>query len=317
MKDIVVFSGGGSRGIFQVGAFLALKANQDFNPIFFGGSSVGALNAAFFACDKSEVLTRAWTDIKDNPTALFPSDFLNDKSQFSLSFKGFRRIIKHFFTRKKINGLVDPNLKSILENISLKDLIDSEFNYPKRLFINAVSLESGESFTVNASALPSDEQFHELILASASFPGIFPSVDHVRTFLSMHNYCIDAGVREVTTLREIINHTKSVIFSEDQFRITIINCNVTNPLPSPVSYDSIDKNINRAIDIARHTIFKQEIALFKERNQIGAPHYRRFTYRIIEPDPAEIIGVMDFSKESLDRLYQHGKEQALTADWVD
>jgi len=312
MKDAVIFAGGGARGIFQLGAYLALKAYEEFDPVIFGGSSVGALNAAFFAAGKDDILTKAWTDIKGKPSLYFPSDFLNDKSKLSLSWLGVFRIIRHLFTRKKVPGLVSPNLQSILKNLSLKDLIDrSPDNI--RLIINAVSLKTGLEFSANELDFPSDEEFHKMLIASASFPGIFPAVDDIVVMYEVHNFAVDAGIREVTTLRQIIQEIKF----DDDIRLTIINCNITNPLPSIEDYNSIEKNILRSIDIARHTIFKQEIALFKERNKIGEPHYRRFTYRIIEPDPFEAIGVMDFSSASLDRLYQHGKEQALTAEWVD
>ena len=312
MIDAVIFSGGGARGIFQVGAYLALKANQGFHPTVFGGSSVGALNASLFACGKDSIAAQAWTNIQDNPTLYFPSDFLNNENNLIVSANGFTRIIKHLLTRQKINGLVDPAIKSILEQISVKDLITSD-DTVNTLILNWTSLRTGLSISASARDFPTDEDFRKAIIASASFPGIFPTIDHVKTYGGLSTFCLDAGIREVTTLCPVIKSVKE----DPEVRITIINCNVNNPLPSTEIYNSIEKNILRSIDIARHTIFKQEISLFKERNLIGPPHYRRFSYRIIEPDPAEVTGVMDFSKKSLLRLYQHGKEQALTANWVD
>ena len=312
MIDAVIFSGGGARGIFQVGAYLALKSNQGFRPTIFGGSSVGALNGSLFACNKDRLAAHAWTAIQDNPSLYFPSDFIDNESKISVSTKGFVRIIKHLLTRQKINGLVDSAIKPILEQISVKDLITSD-DTVNTFILNWTSLRTGLSVSASARDFPTDEDFRKAILASASFPGIFPTVDHVKSYGGLSTYCLDAGIREVTTLRPVIKAVKN----DPEVRITIINCNVNNPLPSPTTYDSIEKNILRSIDIARHTIFKQEIALFQERNFIGPPYYRKFTYRIIEPDPAEMTGVMDFSKKSLQKLYQHGKEQALTSNWVD
>lgn len=152
-----------------------------------------------------------------------------------------------------------------------------------------------------------------MILASASFPGIFPVINHIKTYGQLFTSVLDSGIREVTTLRQAVKDLRDT----PEVRITIINCSTSYPLPRSDSYQSIENVIARSVDIIRHTVFRQELALFKERNKIGAPLYRRFTYRVIEPDPARQIGAMDFSKKSQQDFYQHGKEQALISEWID
>jgi NTE family protein len=66
-KTAFVFTGGGSLGAIQVGMVRVLLASGVF-PDFVVGASVGAINAAYFACapdlDGVEALERIWVGIR-------------------------------------------------------------------------------------------------------------------------------------------------------------------------------------------------------------------------------------------------------------
>lgn len=59
MKRALVFGGGGSRGIYQIGAWRAAK-EAGFEPDAAYGTSIGAMNAAFAASDDLETAEKIW-----------------------------------------------------------------------------------------------------------------------------------------------------------------------------------------------------------------------------------------------------------------
>lgn len=58
----VVFSGGGAKGGYQIGAWKALR-EMDFHPDIVTGTSVGALNGALMALDKFDEALEIWENM--------------------------------------------------------------------------------------------------------------------------------------------------------------------------------------------------------------------------------------------------------------
>ncbi|MDF1608987.1 patatin-like phospholipase family protein [Hoeflea sp. YIM 152468] len=147
----LVLAGGGSLGAVQVGMLLALvEAGLDTS--FVIGSSVGALNAAYFAGDPDIAGVRRLADIWCGlrRADIFP---------FSLStlIGGLGRS----------NGIVDPsNLRHLIEAHLAFDRIEQA-----RLPLHIMSTDH-QGFGVRLSQGP----VVEAILASSAVPGIFPPV---------------------------------------------------------------------------------------------------------------------------------------------
>ena len=62
----IVLAGGGGKGAYEVGAWEALQKvikECNLSPIAFSGASVGALNAALFACNSSEKSRKIWGSV--------------------------------------------------------------------------------------------------------------------------------------------------------------------------------------------------------------------------------------------------------------
>ena len=61
----LVFCGGGGRGAYQIGVWQALRERGlDKYTAAVSGASVGALNAALFACGNLPLAERVWTSLK-------------------------------------------------------------------------------------------------------------------------------------------------------------------------------------------------------------------------------------------------------------
>lgn len=157
-KTAFVFTGGGSLGAIQVGMVRVLLASGVF-PDFVVGASVGAINAAYFACapDVSGVaaLERIWGGIRR--ADIFP---------FSLA--SLFGLIKH------PGNIVDPGgLRRVIE-ANLPCARIEETKIPLHIMATnhhgqAVRLSGGPAV--------------EAILASSAIPGVFPPVEIDGDFL--------------------------------------------------------------------------------------------------------------------------------------
>lgn len=150
-KTAFVFSGGGSLGAVQVGMMRVLVASGVY-PDFVVGSSVGAINAAYFACAPNlegvAALEQIWLHLRRADIFPFTAATL------------FRLI-------KRPGHVVDPGgLRSVVER-NLPCARIEETKIPLHIMATnhqgqAVRLSSGLAV--------------EAILASAAIPGIFPPV---------------------------------------------------------------------------------------------------------------------------------------------
>lgn len=150
-KTAFVFSGGGSLGAIQVGMMRVLLASG-VCPDFVVGASVGAINAAYFACapdlDGVSALERIWVGIRR--ADIFPFSMAN---LFGL--------IKH------PGSIVDPGGLRRVIGANLPCARIEETKIP--LHIMATN-QQGQA--VRLSGGPAVEA----ILASTAIPGVFPPV---------------------------------------------------------------------------------------------------------------------------------------------
>lgn len=146
-----VFAGGGSLGSVQAGMLLAL-VEAGVMPDFLVGSSVGALNAAYFAgrpdLDGAAGLVEVWHRLRR-------------RDVFPLALP---QILRAF---RRAEGLVDPG--------PLRRLIAANLRFPRleeaRLPLHVMATDQ-QGASVHLSSGPTIEA----VLASAAIPGIFPPV---------------------------------------------------------------------------------------------------------------------------------------------
>jgi NTE family protein len=151
-KTAFVFAGGGSLGAIQVGMLRTLLS-CGVRPDFVVGSSVGAINAGYFAAapdaDGVEALARIWSGLRRRD--VFPLTFVN---AFGL--------IRH------PGHLVDPS--------GLRRLIETNVPYP-RIEDASIPLHVMATNQQGQPVRLSSGPVVEAILASAAIPGVFPPVD--------------------------------------------------------------------------------------------------------------------------------------------
>ncbi|HTV34042.1 MAG TPA: patatin-like phospholipase family protein [Methylocella sp.] len=150
-KTALVFAGGGSLGAIQVG-MLRVLLSTGLQPDFVIGSSVGAINAAYFAGTPSEAgvikLAQIWST-------------LHRRDVFPFTFVRVVGLLRH------PDYIVDPSrLRRLIErNLPYGRLEDATIP----VHITATDMEG---MAVLLSKGPSVDA----ILASAAIPGIFPPV---------------------------------------------------------------------------------------------------------------------------------------------
>lgn len=175
MKTAFVFAGGGSLGAIQVGMLKALSENA-IRPDLLVGSSVGAINAAYFAADPT---SRGISQLE----AIWISLHRDDVFHFSWvsGIKGLLGKRSHLFDEKTFE-------RFLAERLPYQEFQDAAIP----IHIIASDFVSGEEVILSqGKMLPA-------LQASAAIPGIFPPVE------IDGRYLIDGGVANHTPVSTAI-----------------------------------------------------------------------------------------------------------------
>jgi NTE family protein len=151
-KTAFVFAGGGSLGAIQVGMLRTLLAHG-LRPDFVVGSSVGAINASYFAAapdaEGVAALARIWSGLRRSDV-------------FPVTFTSALGLLRH------PGHLVDP--------IGLRRLLETNLPY-ERLEQAALPLHIMATNQQGQPVRLSSGPAVEAILASTAIPGVFPPVE--------------------------------------------------------------------------------------------------------------------------------------------
>jgi len=159
----LVFSGGGAKGAYEIGAWKALRElNIKINAVC--GASVGALNAAFVAQDDFELALRVWSNLTIDQVVDVPAKMLkNGKLKFSL--KSLSRIGEFNLDFKNL-GLNPRPLQDLLKAEVREDLIRRS-----EIDLGIVTVKAGilKPCEIYLDDMPYGT-LPDYLLASASFP---------------------------------------------------------------------------------------------------------------------------------------------------
>lgn len=184
----LVLGGGGGRGSYEIGVWKALEEYRDVIDIkAVSGSSVGALNAALYACGDLDKATQMWYDIT-NDRILSNKDIDEDKRN-----KWFESIKEKLTTIDNTviqNAIESIGLDAVAKGMRIKDgffsregLMDILENSP---VLDGVSNSDMSCYAtcLNVEGKPTPERFQlsgmepeeieRILLASSAIPVIFP-----------------------------------------------------------------------------------------------------------------------------------------------
>jgi len=173
-KYAIALAGGGSKGIYQIGSWKALKElGIEFEAV--AGTSIGAINAAFMVQGDLERAISMWRNIRIEQCIRLPDDaVLASENLLSLPHAGMliKEVIGHGgVDQAPLNGLLE-------EYISPAEVYASNVDFGLCTF--SVAQRSGVKLW--KSAIP-QESFFTYLLASSALPGLKPVKTADETFL--------------------------------------------------------------------------------------------------------------------------------------
>ncbi len=184
----LVLGGGGGRGSYEIGVWKALEEYKDVIDIkAVSGSSVGALNAALYACGDLDKATQMWYDIT-NDRILSNKDIDEDnRNKWFESIKEKLTTIENPLIQSAIECL---GLDAVAKGMKIKDgffsregLMDILENSPVLTGVSNSKM-SCYATCLNVEGKPTPERFQlagmepseieRILLASSAIPVIFP-----------------------------------------------------------------------------------------------------------------------------------------------
>ena len=295
-KLVVILTGGGARGAFQVGAWQRiLKDGINFGngqekpgiPHAVFGVSAGALNGAMIAMGKNKQLFELWNHIAGRPEEIFVSDFLkteNNKTtldterlgKFLLSdisafqkvgllFKGTReKVLQKIISKlKTLTAVADntPLFEKVQLLVQLKDIKSEVFQ------AGFVSLTDGNYYSAKHSEFRDNSDFQKAVLASSTMPLIWSPVDRISTTQFETSNLIDGGLRNINPLGDAVRYVLNQS-DTDEYYFLIISTR-TGLVPTMKEKPNILNVIQRSIyDIALSEIGDTDTSEFLRINRL-------------------------------------------------
>lgn len=188
-RTVLVLSGGASRGAAQIGMLRALL-ERDVVPDHFVGTSVGALNAAYLACeptlDRVDRLHEDWAGLSGG--TIFPGGYLTR--------------LRHLMRRRPY----------LYDNVNLAGLVREWVPF-ERLEdlptpVRVVTSELG-------SGLPSyhdSGDLDDVLLASTALPAVFPPVRLTSPVTGEESIHVDGGITDNVPLAGAVDLDPTTVY---------------------------------------------------------------------------------------------------------
>jgi NTE family protein len=270
-KRVLVLSGGGAKGAYQVGVLRALSALENNDYAEYYGVSVGALNASYLSMFEDfsegvEKLEQIWRTLET------------------------KQIYKKWFLWP-LSAFWKP---SVYDSSPLEEWVKNTLKpsqYVKPCTVGITSLRTGQFDIINnlRDGGGHSKLFERAVIASASFPGFFKPVRIGQ------DWYIDGGPRNVTPLKEAIDGGA-----------THIDCVVLDSKGVPLNHAS-PKTQNvmlRTITIMLDEIMENDIRTCEFYNTHGIG--RKIEIRVFRPITPLGINPLKFIPEVSNQLMYRG-----------
>lgn len=282
MKKVLVLSGGGSHGAYQVGVLKRLiETGKSWDVI--AGVSVGALNGTYLAMrNKAEIargmeeLESIWLSIRGTEDVIKPwlPGFLN---YFPAYFKGSLKSTK-------------PLLKLIQSKFDGEALKNSDVD----LRVGTVALCEGKFHTIKKDA----PNLPLWILASSTMPVVMPPVE-----LDGDKW-VDGGVRNQTPLVSIMDVVRDCERKGECVEVDVVLTGPTHDeilVEQPKNVDNLLQVALRCAQIAIDEIYLTDLEIIK-----GVGHVT-----IYEPSKPLLVDPMEFPPAAIRTMIQTGYEETV------
>ena len=297
----LAISGGGSRGAFGAGLLKGWTESGTRPEMFIvSGVSTGALIApfAFLGPEYDDELEKFYTSLSTEDL-IAEQTFL--RSLFSDSIYDTRRL------KRLLREIIDrPMIREIAE----------QYDRGRRLFIGTTNLEARRAVIWNIGAIAkvgspeADQMIRDVILASASIPGVFPPVrikvwKHGQPFEEVH---VDGGVSNQVFLFPVqvdFRHAAEQIGVSTDQEVYVIRNGYLAP-----RWGKVDFNFSSILGSSLETIIRTQGIGDLYRIYIGTQRAgARFRLAYIHPEfdhPNEEL----FDPDYMTALFEHGYQSA-------
>lgn len=161
----LALQGGGARGSYQIGAFMALKeCHIKFDGIC--GTSIGAFNGAMIASNKESELLEFWNNVEVAKILGFSEEYTKKLTNKEYDLKYLFLSVKNFFDIIKSKGVPLKGLEEILDKyLDTNKLLESNIDFglctvrlndlkPVYIFKNEMNKEKINDYILASCYLP-------------------------------------------------------------------------------------------------------------------------------------------------------------------
>jgi len=274
---VLVLSGGGSKGAYQVGALKHILGNLQVQYDAFCGVSVGALNCAYLSMfnygeeqTSIQQLTELWNSIDTS------------------------KIYKRWFPFGRWHALWN---KSFFDSSPLQNMIRAGISLEKirasgkKINVGTVSLSSGKYTIFDQTS----DYFIDAVIASASFPGMLTPVKFLGQLWT------DGGVKEISPIQKAVDLGADII----DVIITSPQTRVKRFIEEPTTVDIL----KRSIDLSTDKIMANDIEKVHMHNKLaaaGLAEGKVVELNILRPDYNLIEDLLDFRPEKIKEMMEKG-----------
>lgn len=280
-KRAIVLSGGGARGAYQVGVLKALRElGVDFDLAF--GTSVGGINAAFYAQGKLDRLEELWCSITATDVFKLP-------------------------TMGQLRHLLIGHRWGLLDTAPLEELLYREMDLgalkasKTQVGFMTTDLCTLQTKLITTEDITTTRGLVDSLLASSALPILFPARD-----LNGEGFWIDAGVVRNTPMQEAIN------LGCKEIHIVLLQAENDGSPPT-----NIMQVLSRTADILLYASARDGIRLLHQYNQVietqspeSVPQHR-LDIRVFQPQDAVNYTVLDIAPGHSKTLIKQGYEETM------
>lgn len=297
--DVLALSGGGPNGAFGAGVLAGWTERGD-RPIFdhVTGVSTGALTAPF------AYLGPEWDDeLRDA--------YRDERSERLMRRRLFVGLFSHsVFSGGPLRDLVDSYVTQ-----RLVDAIAAESQAGRTLIVVTTDLRQQRSVAWDMGAIArlggerARALFRDVMLASASIPGIFPPVTiDVGLGEEMH---VDGGIAApiYAVPEALADRQNAELGPHGPLRIFMIANTSVAPVPDNVENDTVA--------ILQRSLLTSGKASMRAALQMNAATATRYGagFSVISIPAGQSVPITDFAEASMQRLYALGRQMGLAGEW--